>query len=277
MKSIFVPLTGMESDRPALEAAKALALSFGAKVSGVHARIDSNSALALVAHETSWRVEREENELSARSRAEFDRIFGAGTSSFADGPSQVMAVSACWREVEGFPLSEYAFYGRLHDLIVVARDRLLPEQCAEIIMQTGRPVIIAPPRSTKTIGEVVLVAWNNTPESARALTAAMPILARAKSVLIADIPEALADEPERRGPLKELRELLRLHDVKAEICPMTQTRGSEAEILREVAYGADCDLIVMGAYGHSRLREYVFGGVTREILRECAISAFMFH
>jgi nucleotide-binding universal stress UspA family protein len=258
----------MDGDRAALSVAKSVAPSFGAKISGVHVRMDVNSALALATRETSWRAERAENERSAKARAAFDRAFDAGNGA---------AMNAHWREIEGFPLYEYAFHGRMHDLIVVGRERQLPEYAAEILMRTGRPVLMAPPRATETIGESVLLAWNNSPESARALTAAMPMILKAKKVLIASIPQALDDEQETQQSLDELRGVLALHGLTVETHLLKQARGDEADMLRDAAYGAGCDLIVMGAYGHSRLREYVFGGLTRAILNECALPVLMFH
>lgn len=268
VKSIFVPLNGMADDRAALSVARTIAQSFGAKVSGVHVRLDVNSALALVTRETSWRAEREENERSTNARAAFDQAFGAKGSA---------AVNARWHEIEGFPLYEYAFHGRMHDLIVIARERQLPEYAAEILMRTGRPVLIAPPRMTETIGESVLLAWNNSPESARALTAAMPMLLKARKVLVACIPQSLDDEQETQQSLDELREVLALHGLTAETRLLKPGQDNEANMLRDVAYSAGCDLMVMGAYGHSRVREYVFGGATRAILNECALPVLMFH
>ena len=268
LKSIFVPLNGMDGDRAALSIAKTVAQAFGAKVSGVHVRLDVNSALALVTRETSWRAEREENERSTNARAAFDQAFGAKDRT---------AVNAHWHEIEGFPLYEYAFHGRMHDLIVIARERQLPEYAAEILMRTGRPVLIAPPRATETIGESVLLAWNNSPESARALTAAMPMLLKAKKVLIACIPQSLDGEQEKQQSLDELRDLLALHGLSADTRLLKQAHGNEANVLRDAAYGAGCDLIVMGGYGHSRVREYVFGGATRAVLNDCAIPVLMFH
>jgi nucleotide-binding universal stress UspA family protein len=268
VKSIFVPLNGVDGDRTALSVARTIAQSFGAKVSGVHVRLDVNSALAMVTRETSWRAEREENERSTNARAAFDQAFGAKDSA---------AVNAHWHEIEGFPLYEYTFHGRMHDLIVIARERQLPEYVAEILMRTGRPVLIAPPRATETIGESVLLAWNNSPESARALTAAMPMLLKTKKVLIACIPQPLDDEQETQQSLDELRDVLALHGLTAETRLLKQAQDNEANMLRDAAYGAGCDLIVMGGYGHSRVREYVFGGATRAVLNDCALPVLMFH
>ena len=268
MKSIFVPLNGVDGDRAALSVARTVAESFGANIRAVHVRLDVNSALALMTRETSWRAEREENERSANARAAFDQAFGAKDSA---------AVNAHWHEIEGFPLYEYAFHGRMHDLIVIARERQLPEYAAEILMRTGRPVLIAPPRVTETIGESVLLAWNNSPEAARALTAAMPMLLKAKKVLIACIPQSLDDEQETQHSLDELRNVLALHGLTVQTVLLKQAQDNEANMLRDAAYGAGCDLIVMGGYGHSRVREYVFGGATRAMLNECALPVLMFH
>lgn len=269
IKSILVPLNGMDSDRAALDAAKTMARSFGAKISALHVRLDTNSALALATREISWRAEREENERSTKAHAAFDQAFEAKVDA------QQAAINAHWHEIEGFPFYEYAFHGRMHDLVVVARERHLPEYAAEILMRTGRPVLIAPSRATETIGDSVLIAWNNSPESARALTASMPVLLKAEKILITCIPQALTDEQETQRSLNELRELLALHGLKAEARLLKQ--ADETTALRDTAYDANCDLIIMGAYGHSRLREYVFGGVTRAILNECAVSVLMFH
>jgi nucleotide-binding universal stress UspA family protein len=271
MKSLFVPVLGTQSDHHALTAARSLAARFGATVDCVHVRLDINGALALATRETTWRIEKEENERSATAHAEFDRVFGPGSV----GGAPQSGVKAQWSEVVGYPSDEYAYHGRMHDVVVVARERLLPEHCGQMVMETGRPVIVACARPVQTIGETVLVAWNNSPESAKALTAAMPVLTRAKKVILAASPPPVIDEENARQSLEQLRALLSLHAIQPEIRLLT--KGDEANALKETAYEANCDLVVMGAYGHSRLREYLFGGVTREFLRECEIPVMLLH
>jgi len=273
VKAIFVPMLGTQSDHHALTAAKSLAARFGATVNCVHVHLDINADLALATREVTWRIEREENERSAIARAEFDRGFGSGT---AGGASQ-SGITAQWREIVGYPSDEYAYHGRMHDVVVVAREKLLPEHCGEIVMETGRPVIIACARPVEKIGETVLVAWNNSAESAKALTAAMPLLCRAKKVVLAGSPPAVIDEEEARQSLEQLRELLSFYAIQPEIRLLTKADGDEANAIKEAAYEANCDLVVMGAYGHSRLREYLFGGVTREFLKECEIPVMLLH
>jgi len=273
MKNLFVPMLGAQSDHHALTAAKSLAARFDSTVDCVHVRLDMSPALALATREVTWRIEREENERSATAHAEFERVYGPGS---AGGASQ-SGVKAQWREIVGYPSDEYAYHGRMHDVVVVAREKLLPGHCGEMVMETGRPVIIACARPVQTIGEVVLVAWNNSPESAKALTAAMPVLTRAKKVIVAGSPPAMIDEEDARQSLEELRALLSLHAIQPEIRLLTKAGGDEANALKETAYETNCDLVVMGAYGHSRLREYLFGGVTQEFLKECEIPVMLLH
>lgn len=271
MKTVFVPLLGTQTDHHALVAAKNLAARFGATVDGFHVRLDINRALALATRETTWRIEKEENERSATARVEFDRVFGSGST----GGTSPSGGKTQWHEIVGYPADEYAYHGRMHDVVVVAREKLLPEHCGQMVMETGRPVIVASARPVQAIGETVLVAWNNSPESAKALTAAMPVLARAKKVILAASPPPTIDEEDARQSLEQLRELLSRHGIQPEIRILA--KGDEANALKEAAYEANCDLVVMGAYGHSRLREYLFGGVTRKFLEECAIPVMLLH
>jgi len=165
----------------------------------------------------------------------------------------------------------------MHDVVVVAREKLIPEYCAEAVMSIGRPVIIASAKPQSTIGETVLVAWNNSAESAKALTASMPILRKAKKVILAASFDPVIGESATRQSLEELREMLCPHAITADVHLVAGGKEGEANALKEIAYEMNCDLIVMGAYGHSRLREFVFGGVTREFLKECAVPVLMSH
>lgn len=271
MKSIFVPVLGAQSDHHALTTAKLLGVPFGATINCAHVRLDVDSALALVTRETSWHIEREEGVRSERAHAEFSRVFGSQVGEVAS-----LGINAQWQEIVGYPSDEYAYHGRMHDIVVAAREKDFPDFCGEIVMATGRPVIVASARAVSAVGDNVLVAWNNSPESARALTAAMPILCRAKKVCLAAVPPPVIEEREILQSLQELQKMLRPHAIQAEIRIVREAQGREADALKESAYDAGCDLIVMGAYGHSRLREYLFGGVTREILKECEVPVLMF-
>lgn len=278
VKSIFVPLTGFDSDYPALEAAITLAKNFAARIECLHVRLDTESALALMTRESSWKIEREEGQLSQKARAVFEEARKRHDLPSDDVGAALKGVAVKWHEVEEFPLPEAVYHGRMNDLVAVARDpRLLPERVAEIVMRTGRPVLVAPAKPSLTIGETIAVAWKDTPESARALTAAMPFLLKSKKVLLMAVQEDPESERDIRQSLEELRARLGLHGINAEILILTEVPVSTSETMLTAAYNHGCDLLVMGAYGHSRLREYVFGGVTQDMFIECALPLLVFH
>jgi nucleotide-binding universal stress UspA family protein len=113
-------------------------------------------------------------------------------------------------------------------------------------------------------------------EAARAITAASPWLARAEQVFILSVSQNQADGDRDRISAERLAESLKWQGIKAEIGMVYSPSSSEAQSLQNKAYDRDADLLVMGAYGHSRLREFVLGGVTEDILRGCAIPVLMF-
>ncbi len=142
---------------------------------------------------------------------------------------------------------------------------------ADLLIQAGRPVLVVPQASARVPFESILVAWKDTRESRRAAVDAIPLLATAKDVTVLEIADE-ADLPTALGRAQDVSEWLRRHGVKA--APLAlPSRGDHASHLDTVATELDCDLIVAGGYGHSRLREWTFGGVTHSLLKggRCAL------
>lgn len=149
-----------------------------------------------------------------------------------------------------------------------------PERLA---LESGRPVLIVPRVGTyPTIGERVMIAWNGKRESARAVFDAVPLLTGAKSVKILSI-SATRSANDDRLPDTELAAALARHGIKAtcqrSIAPETSVAD---EILNRLA-DESADLLVMGAYGHSRFRELVFGGVTRSVAQHMTVPTLFSH
>lgn len=173
---------------------------------------------------------------------------------------------------------------RCADLIVASQsdlnwyDSLLMEYPEELLLQSGRPVLFVPNAGEfKDVGERVLLAWNDRREAARAAFDALPLLRTAKDVRVFWInPEA---ESENKGevPTVEVVKTLARHGVK---CTAAETRGSDLTVgttlLNEVA-DSGATMLVMGGYGHRRFREYVFGGATRDIMRQMTVPVLMSH
>src|SRR6185437_12618015 len=113
---------GFDSDHPALEAAITLAKRFGAQIECLHVRLDPENALVLMTREASWKIERKEGQLSQKARAVFEEALKRHDLA-TDGVGAVLkGVAMKWHEVEGFPLPEAVYHGRMNDLIVIARD-----------------------------------------------------------------------------------------------------------------------------------------------------------
>lgn len=140
------------------------------------------------------------------------------------------------------------------------------------LYEAGRPLILVPPRrSAKSIGKVVLVAWDGSREGARAMADAHPILERAENIYVFSIDVGARDGPAGADASAHLRRSgLRCHQRTVS----GQRHEIERLLLGECA-ALDVDLLVMGGYGHPRIHEFLFGGVTRALIRASPISLFL--
>ncbi len=144
------------------------------------------------------------------------------------------------------------------------------------IMESGRPVLVVPASGKfSNIGQKILVGWNATRESARSTFDAIPFMRDAESVTITWV-NPQEDLPEKENlPGTEMATSLARHNIKATVKTVTANDLSVGEALLSNARIADADLLVVGTYGHSRLREFVLGGVTRTILDKMTIPVLM--
>jgi len=165
---------------------------------------------------------------------------------------------------------------RLADLTVVphpeaADDVSSSEALHAVLFDSGHPVLIAPPQAPEHIGRRICMAWNGTAESASAVTAVLPWLARAEAVRI-----LAGDEYQRRGPAApDLAAYLALHDIHAEVATFRPIDREVGAGLLKAAQEFGADLLAMGAYSHSRLRQLLLGGVTRHVLEHAALPVMM--
>ena len=178
--------------------------------------------------------------------------------------------------VEGRPEVELARRGLLFDLLILPqpwaeKDGLSASGLEAALFEVGGPVLVVPNVFSGAVGNNVLVTWNGRREAARAITAALPILQRAKQVTVVSIEESArtADPAQAAGRLA-------LHHIEAEAHRIPGDRPAGESLLQEVEE-RQADLVVMGAYGHSRLRQFVVGGVTRRLLAEARIPLLMAH
>lgn len=149
----------------------------------------------------------------------------------------------------------------------------LPEN---VILASGRPALVVPYIGAgKRLGQRVLVAWDAGRESARAVNDALPFLKRADKVAVLVINSQNGDHGPEPGADIALH--LARHGVRAEAQHLTAGDLSVANALLSRLVDLDIDLLVMGAYGHSRLREWILGGVTHEVFRQMTVPVLMSH
>jgi nucleotide-binding universal stress UspA family protein len=142
----------------------------------------------------------------------------------------------------------------------------------DLVLKLGRPMLLAAANGGQVRGEKIVVGWKDTREARRAVADALPFLERASDVFVALVEER--DYGEEWTSLKDVLHWLERHGVKArgEIVP---SAGSPAETIASTAAEMGADLVVTGAYGHSRLREWLFGGVTQELLAASTSNRLM--
>ena len=284
IKTILASLTGYGSDRSALDAAVALARLDGGHVHCLHTHMAILDASAWNAyarpeqhhdlHKLSQQIAAEQAERLRHAREAFDSACVRHALVVQDAPSEA-AVSIAWQETETH-INQTLHEARYHDVAVMAREENLSvERIESVLMQSGRPLLLAPPKPVTVIGRKVAIAWKPSAESARAVTAATAILSRAEQVTILSVSENGADDDTGRASAEHLAGQLKWHGVNARVGVEASPSGSAAEALKDMAYNCDADLLVMGGYGHSRVREFVFGGVTRDILADCALPVLM--
>lgn len=188
-----------------------------------------------------------------------------------------------WRSALPTFASDYvAHQARCADLVIVGAAPKDPSEgssrrldIGEFVMRVGRPVLVAPPSVSAMQAENVLVAWKDTREARRAALDAVPLLKKAKRVVVAEIAEEQALQ-DARHRVKDVANWLRRHEIAAESVAV-QASGGDTEQIASIAQRHEADLIVAGAYGHSRLREWAFGGVTRDLLKRAELCSLVSH
>jgi len=141
----------------------------------------------------------------------------------------------------------------------------------DLVMRAGRPVLVVPPGGARMPFDSIVIAWKDTREARRATVDALPLLALAKHITILEIDEK-TDCPTALARVQDVAQWLALHDIMAAALA-APSHGDTASQLDGLLTEQRCDLVVAGAYGHNRLREWAFGGVTHDLLKggRCAL------
>ena len=188
-----------------------------------------------------------------------------------------------WRSAFAAPAEYVACEARTADLVLTGSnrdgpllDRLWRLDPSDLIMGAGRPVMIVPPEAAWLRLRSILVAWKDTPETRRAVWDALPLLKKAEEVVIAEIIEGGTDRETVMHRVKDVQAWLNQHGVTATSC-VPSASGSVPEQLEMLASDFGAQLVVAGAYGHSRWRELVLGGVTRDLITRSPYCSLLSH
>ncbi len=284
IRSLLLPLSGTREGEAGLATALLVARSWNAHLAAVHVRMDARALAALAGESLSSRTLREaaavtEQETSARLdalRAMFDRLVAEQGVTVSQPAPDGAAASATFRDVSSGEPDYIAQLGRLADLIVVPHPASMEDVSSSnalhaLLFDSGRPVLVAPHRPPQEIGRRICLGWNGTAESASAVWFALPWLKRAEAVAI-----LWARQYQRRGPQAgELAAYLARHGVKADMIGFRPAERDVGAGLLAAAYDFGADMLAMGAYSRSRLRQLVLGGVTRHALEKARLPLLM--
>ncbi len=281
-KLLLMPLgTGSEA-RERLVGSLTVAKTLGAHLQVLHTNISANSivppeifVMSRTAKDSLKKVFDQHTNLETERLTE---LFKTVCESESVPVTESVAESlpgASWIEAQGLRSALIAQFGKTSDLIVLARpSEGKPTASFEsAILESGRPVLLIPRRLNSFSLESIAVGWNCSPEASRSIACALPLLQQAKQVVVVSTESCARQNP---GP-ERICEYLMAHGIKASADVSIVDDSQKGEALLEKAKSMGSQLIVLGAYGSSRFRESVFGGVTQYMLRHSKIPLFFSH
>ena len=286
IRTILTVVDGGPGSDAAVRAALAAGGRFGAHVEMLHVRAEPENMVPMIGEGMSGvmveqmleGLRKDAVERAQAARRLYETICVGGGWRASAGEPEATGASVSFRESTGREEEVAAKAGRLFDLIVLARPEGQTGSPSSVTLETalldsGRPVLVASTKPADNIGKRILIAWNGKVQGARAVAAALPWLAKAEVVTVATVVEAHTP-----GRPEDLVRYLAWHGIRAtpDAVPVSGA-GKVGAALIEACGRAGADLLVMGAYGHSRLREMILGGATREVLAGAPIPLLMVH
>ncbi len=284
IRLIITPLNGIVGATAALETALLVGKHLDAHVEAFHVSLDPRDSVAYMAEgmtsnmiqDVMTAVENEGSERIARARQQFQAASAAVQAPVTEHRASG-GFAASFGHAVGREDDLIAIRGRLSDLIVAGRasdqDSAARTTLEIALLETGRPVLVAPPTAVTDFGKTVAIGWNGSAEASRAIGAGLQFLTEAEKVVVLVVPEGA-----RSGvPVEDLLVYLACHGIEAEASHIEERDSKVGTALLEELDRADADLLIMGAYTHSRLRHLIFGGATSAVLTNAEIPVLMAH
>jgi nucleotide-binding universal stress UspA family protein len=286
IKTILVPASGSSSDETVFVTALAAAKPCSAHLQFYHVRMSEDIAALRTPHldfcvgsgltAGLGKVGQNVTALSSQAGAHVRSFCSKHKLLMDDRPARIETVCASYLEEVNEEHERLLTQARHSDLVILGRPRHLDYMPSilieDLLVGSGRPIIIAPSAPPASpLFKTIIIGWKESAESARAVAAAQPYLEQADRVILLHVVE---DETSQPKALTHLAQQLKWHGVSAEARVVPNGKNGVSQLLRQAAE-LSADLLVVGAFGHSRVRELVFGGVTRSLIDEANVPVFM--
>lgn len=286
MKSILAPVDGAKSSRAVLDCALLLARGFDAHINVLHVLADPKAAIPLLGEGMSGAMiedmiemaEKEGLEQRKKARDFFKTVIADSNIVESDVPTESDKLTVQWVEDVGREDEVIAHHGRLSDLILVPKPVKENEIYSTLalnaaLFETGRPMLLLPEEAISAFPKSIAICWNGSVEGTRAVAAALPFLKLADSLHI-----ITADTSDTDSPVgDDLSKYLAWHGLEAKSVFFSPAGKSVGEALLQESKRLGADMMVMGGYSHSRMRELILGGVTRDVIETASLPVLMGH
>jgi nucleotide-binding universal stress UspA family protein len=289
IKTILAAASGGSASDATIELACRFARRFGAHLEAFHAKPDPRDLFTYstdafgssMSGDFVDRFVKDSDSIAAKTKAAFEATIARHQIAISTKPSlglpEKIAASATWREEVGYAATLVARRARFFDLVVLGRsERVVDQPHTDVVEQTlinsGRPVLVAPAQALADIGEGIAVGWNGSAAATRALAASLPFLATARAISIITIGDRHQDSA------AALVEYLGWYGIAAKHRHMAAVDGAgTGQQLLSAAHEENANLLVMGGYGHVPWREFLFGGATREVVGTSLMPVLLTH
>lgn len=273
MRNILLPFEYIETIPHLVDCAVSLAKKYNSSVSGVaiHQRIDS-----FIAQEGSIVFDSLHHDENKEEALKYKEKFIDHINTLKKSDSDLSDLKYKWLSEE---LENQKYLGdlsRVYNVVIISRPYQELQSASLSSIQTilfdgGRPVMLIPMNKQIDIGREVVISWNCTTESSRAVFAALPILKKANNVTILTVEKVITEGPSG----EQVSELLASHGIDAKPVTISGDEKKIGDAILDFSKSVDADLIVKGAYTQSRLREIIFGGATRHLMLHSEIPIYL--
>ena len=284
MKTILVPLEESDVLPSILESALIVAKRFDSYIEGLYEQpgltevVVAGEGLGVTPPDLVETFQQQEKERAVRAHELFEAFMKEKGVPLNGGGDPKEHATAGWVEEDIPGRDLVGNRGRLFDLIVVGRpirSSATPTMSLleAALFETGRPILIAPPKAPTELAKNVVISWNGSYETPRCITFAMPLLQSAEKVTVLQVEEGMVPGPSANDATIHLRR----NGIAAEALNVEAGRRTAGEAVLEESERLGADLLVKGAYTRSRIRQMIFGGITSHILDAAEIPVLMCH